>query len=118
MKTLIGAFALAALLAGPLAGNAQDRDGWRAPAEPAPGYVADTAYSYPDEDGRYAPFAYAYAPAVDTFYAVDPGPGGYEIRESAPPDVGWSAGAPPADCGRWIWRADRGAYEWIRRPCR
>lgn len=82
-------------------------------------YGAGYTYSYPDADGRYAPFAYRYSDADDAYYAeagryYDDGEG----YDTAPANVGWSAGAPAPDCGRWIWRDSRRAYEWIARPCR
>jgi hypothetical protein len=85
----------------------------------ADGYGADLAYSYPDDYGTYQPFGYAYSVADDAYYAatVDGGNGYY--RYDAPPvDVGLSPGGPPADCGQWVWREGRGAYEWVAAPCR
>lgn len=109
-------------------------------AYPVDGYGADLAYSYPDTNGAYQPFAYDYSPPDDAYYAGGQGygddadgygdaapgydgagggygdnAGGYDDGASA--NAGWSAGGPPADCGRWIWRADRGAYEWAAAPC-
>jgi hypothetical protein len=101
-------------------------------AYPVDGYGADLAYSYPDTNGAYQPFAYDYSPPDDAYYAAgqgygddadayggdaggyDDGAGGYA---GAGANDGWSVGGPPADCGRWIWRSDRGAYEWAAAPC-
>lgn len=88
-------------------------------AYPAGGYGADDAYSYPDQYGTYQPFAYGYSARDDAYYAEDGGPGdggGYDGYAAAP-NVGWSPGGPPADCGRWIWREGRGAYQWVPAPC-
>jgi hypothetical protein len=30
---------------------------------------------------------------------------------------GWSAGAPPADCGSWVWRDRAQRYQWVAAPC-
>ena len=81
-------------------------------------YGAGYAYSYPDAHGTYQPFAYDYSPGDDAYYANDGRGGGaaYYGYQGAP-NRGWSAGAPPADCGRWLWREGRGAYEWVARPC-
>ncbi len=105
---------------------------YAAGAYPVDGYGADLAYSYPDTNGAYQPFAYDYSPPDNAYYAggqgygddadgygddaggYDDGPGGYAGAGS---NDGWSAGGAPADCGRWIWRADRGAYEWAAAPC-
>jgi hypothetical protein len=111
MNGLLGTMALAAMVAMPPMALAQDRDGWRSRAY---------AYSYADADGRYEPFAYRYSDADDAYYSAHGarrGGYGYDRHEPAPADVGWSAGAPPADCGRWVWREGRGAYEWVPRPC-
>lgn len=110
-------------------------------AYPAGGYGADYAYAYPNAYGTYQPFDYRYAAGDDAYYAdgdayqeapyaaagapypqappyvaegapYDDG-GGYAAR----PDEGWSAGAPPADCGAWVWREGRGAYDWVPAPC-
>ncbi|HWF76238.1 MAG TPA: hypothetical protein VN694_03590 [Caulobacteraceae bacterium] len=88
-------------------------------AYPVGGYGADYAYSYPDQYGAYQPFAYGYSPPDDAYYA---GGQGYDedddgYADGPAPTVGWSAGGPPADCGRWIWRADRGAYQWAPAAC-
>jgi hypothetical protein len=93
---------------------------------PADGYGADVTYSYPDEYGTYQPFAYGYSARDDAYYAGAPNDDraydddraygdGYD---DAAPNVGWSTGGPPVDCGRWIWREDRGAYEWAPVTCR
>jgi hypothetical protein len=82
---------------------------------PYGGYGAEDTYSYPDEYGTYQPFAYDYSDRDDAYYAGGPAYGyGYE----AAPNVGWSEGGPPVDCGRWVWRDDRGAYQWVARACR
>jgi hypothetical protein len=91
-------------------------------AYPAGGYGADYAYSYPDEYGTYQPFAYGYSARDDAYYAGDPqyddGYGdGYDRGFDGAGDVGWSVGGPPVDCGRWIWREDRAAYQWAPAPC-
>lgn len=106
-------------------------------AYPAGGYGADYAYSYPDQYGTYQPFAYDYSDRDDAYYADggpgdggpgDDGPGysgdgrydsgpAYGGGYQAGPNVGWSPGGPPADCGQWVWREDRGAYQWIPAPC-
>ena len=78
-------------------------------AVPYGGYGADYAYSYPDQYGTYAPFAYGYSDSDDA-YDADDGPtygGGYG---------GYGAGA-AADCGRWVWRGGRGAYQWVPAAC-
>jgi Ni/Co efflux regulator RcnB len=89
-------------------------------AYPAGGYGADDAYSYPDEYGTYQPFDYAYSNRDDTYYADDGGAasGGeaYDRYQSAP-NAGWSRGA-GQDCGQWVWREGRGAYQWVPAPCR
>jgi hypothetical protein len=146
MKKLIGAIAFSALLAGPLIAPAQDRDGYHrdgrggdAPsaaahgyddpdsgayyysdAYPYGGYGADYTYSYPDGHGAYQPFAYSYSDRDDAYYADDGGarPGYGDDRYEADPNLGWSDGGAPVDCGQWVWREGRGAYEWVARPCR
>lgn len=130
---LAGVLAAAALTAVPLATQAQDHDGPHGQAGyriderggpppydayPVGGYGADYAYSYPDAHGTYQPFDYSYSARDDAYYA-DRGyaddDGGYDY---SPAYVGWSAGGPPVDCGRWIWREDRSAYQWAPAPCR
>lgn len=32
--------------------------------------------------------------------------------------IDWSAGAPPADCGRWVWHEEVRKYHWEPAPCR
>jgi len=97
-------------------------------AYPYAGYGADYAYSYPDEYGTYQPFDYGYSPGDDAYYAQTPdeaegpyvaeaAPYGGDEGYQPPPDEGWSAGGPPADCGEWVWREGRGAYEWAPAPC-
>jgi hypothetical protein len=85
-------------------------------------YGAGYAYSYPDAQGTYQPFAYGYSDRDDAYYAGDgqgygdeDGDGAYGYQ--APPDAGWSAGGPPVDCGQWVWRPGRGAYQWVPAPC-
>jgi len=82
-------------------------------------YGANDAYSYPDQDGTYQPFGYAYSSRDDTYYANDGGAadgGGYDRYQTAP-NTGWSPGA-GQDCGQWVWREGRGAYQWVPAPCR
>lgn len=126
------------------AGYANDGDDAYGDNDAGDGYGADYAYSYPDAQGVYAPFAYGYSNRDDTYYAdggaaaddgapyagggdaydrrdayvVDsaPGSGAYYPSQAAP-NVGWSAGGPPADCGQWVWREGRGAYQWVAAPC-
>lgn len=90
-------------------------------AYPVGGYGADYAYSYPDQYGTYQPFGYGYSAPNDAYYADGQVPGqGYSddgYDEAPAPDVGWSPGGPPADCGRWVWREDRGAYQWASAAC-
>ena len=44
---------------------------------------------------------------------------GYDQSQDARPRDGgdWSAGAPPADCGRWVWRAQWNRYQWVAAAC-
>ena len=103
---------------------------------------APYAYSYPDDNGYYQPFDYAYSDQDGAYYAGDAGPPSegysedagppaqYDGDDNAPPPApyygapqgdesynsGWSAGAPPADCGSWVWRGQ--AYQWAPAPCR
>jgi len=124
---LASVLAAAALTAIPFAAQAQDHgpasyrgEVYRSDAYPTGGYGADYAYSYPDAHGTYRPFDYGYSARDDAYYADGRGYGdgddGY-YYDYAPADVGWSAGGPPVDCGRWIWREGRGAYEWAPAPC-
>jgi Ni/Co efflux regulator RcnB len=82
-------------------------------------YGADDAYSYPDRDGTYQPFGYAYSSRDDAYYADQGGANGGEgyDRYQAAPNAGWSAGA-GQDCGQWVWREGRSAYQWVPAPCR
>ncbi|HWE45033.1 MAG TPA: hypothetical protein VG407_03310 [Caulobacteraceae bacterium] len=89
-------------------------------------YGADYAYSYPDAYGTYQPFDYAYSDRDDAYHADDGAPAyssdAYDDGEAydgyqAAPNAGWSRGA-GEDCGQWVWRDGRGAYEWIPAPCR
>jgi Ni/Co efflux regulator RcnB len=89
-------------------------------AYPAGGYGADDAYSYPDQYGTYQPFDYAYSNRDDAYFADDGGaPYGGEADDGyqAAPNSGWSPGA-GQDCGQWVWREGRGAYQWVPAPCR
>ena len=80
-------------------------------------YGAGYAYSYPDAYGTYQPFAYDYSAGDDAYYAGDPADGDDADSYQAAPNVGWSRGA-GADCGQWVWRQSRGAYQWVPAPCR
>ncbi len=93
---------------------------------PAGGYGAYDVYSYPDGYGTYQPFDYDYSAPDDAYYASGPGHGadaydrdgaGPDDSYEAAPNVGWSGGGPPVDCGQWVWREGRGAYQWIPAPC-
>ncbi len=106
-------------------GGGYDGDGYY-DAYPAGGYGADYAYSYPDAYGTYQPFDYAYSDRDNAYYADDGGAayggdaydgGDADNGYQAAPNAGWSHGA-GQDCGQWVWREGRGAYEWIPAPCR
>jgi hypothetical protein len=87
-------------------------------AYPVGGYGADYAYSYPDQYGTYQPFAYGYSAPDDAYYANGQGyDEDADAYDGPAPDAGWSPGGPPADCGRWVWREDRGAYQWAPAAC-
>ncbi len=115
MKKLVGAMAFSVLLASPLVAGAQDHHDRRVPADPPRGYGAGFTYAYADDDSRYQPFAYVYAPADDAYYADDGSPDDYVAY--APVAPARAAAASPAACGRWIWRQDRAVYEWAPSPC-
>jgi hypothetical protein len=42
--------------------------------------------------------------------------GGY-ADQAGRDDDGWSAGAPPADCGQWVWRERMNRYQWVPAAC-
>lgn len=100
------------------------------------------AYSYPDDDGYYQPFGYSdqdggyyagdAAPPQAGYYDQGAGPEYGDEDAGQPPQQGWmapgpqgdggydsgySAGAPPADCGSWAWRAGEQRYQWVPAAC-
>lgn len=77
------------------------------------GYAEPYSYDYADEDYGAAPYAGDYG--ADSGYENSYGGAGY--YDAGPQGGDWSAGAPPADCGQWVWRSWRRQYQWVPAAC-
>jgi len=87
-------------------GVAQEDGGYGPAREQAWSY-----YGAPQEDGGYGPAReQAWAD-----YEAPPQGGGYRFGMRSQLD--WSAGAPPADCGQWVWFGEAGRYHWVPASC-
>jgi len=87
-------------------------------APPAGDYGQDSDYQGQDQGPPAGPGYNGQGYGDQGYGGQGYGAQGYGVQGYAgQPSRGWSQGAPPADCGQWVWRADRGGYQWAPARC-
>jgi hypothetical protein len=96
---------------------------YQPPAPEYPAYCPPQREACPQQP-PYQPPSYEPPPAPE-FPAYCPPQGAANCPPAQPPErrrewsrrMDWSAGAPPADCGRWVWHEEARKYHWEPAAC-